>query len=622
MKQILNKIGLNVGFAIMLTMSSCGMGSSDSVDFIPAKSEKNSNWGMLGPDGKMLFEDEFKHKPSAVFNGYFTVEGDNGVSVYSLDGNKPKAVSSLENLVYAGYMSEGIIPVSRKGSRIEYYDSKGKLKFTLDPYKGNEITRVSGRFYEGIATVWLENDRCGAINSSGKMVVEPKFSHICDFNDGLALAIIPKAEKDTTEEVNWVVIDSKGNEKFKLKGMTPDSYSFQDGYLAVSKEDRYGLLNKKGEFLKLPEKVKSIVNYNSKYVLFAGDEGKGVMSLNGEVVVRPKYSDIGFLTEDKFIAKSDNEKFYIVNDKDERETELADVKQATVLYYWCQKFNIRTEFNIIVNEGEHEYKIYDGNGKPISKTDYYDISLNLPSSVVYSDYFNPEALANKLSNLFTLDGFNGVKLGSPFYLCFKDKTPEDVKYNSDYKFEDIEGGYKYSLDGEVDGTEDVVTSTPIYRTETYGYYYSYSYQTFDHYEYSWNKNSFVNKIIIGGEVEVADQYPEIKDALVKKLSEKGFKKEANEKSYALLTSEKAAIFITLAGKNGSSFVVAMVSKSLWNSNRNTFINMAVNSYNESSLGKNGKTVYNDAIIEDSTEFEDSTELVTSVVAETAVAVDW
>jgi hypothetical protein len=65
-----------ISFACLaLLVNSCSLfDSSDrSLDFIPAKVEKGENWGMLGPDGKMLFSDEFENMPSAVINGYFTV---------------------------------------------------------------------------------------------------------------------------------------------------------------------------------------------------------------------------------------------------------------------------------------------------------------------------------------------------------------------------------------------------------------------------------------------------------------------------------------------------------------------------------------------------------------------
>lgn len=603
MKHPLTKSAMLLALAGGLITSSCGSGSSDSIDFLPAKSEKNSNWGMVSPDGKMLFEDEFKDTPSAVINGCFYVKNDNGYTIYTLDGNKPKAIDGLEDLVSAGIMSQSVIPVAKKGGRIEYYNSNGKLKFTLEPYKNNEITKVSSRFIDGLAIVELENNRSGAINSSGKMVVEPIFEGISEFSDGLALAKMPKEPTDSTDDEKWVVIDSKGKEKFKLKDMTPVSNRYLNGRLSVKKGDRLGFVDKKGEFLKMPEKVQSIVDYNAKYVIYKGEDGVGVLDMEGQVVVRAKYSGLIFISEDKFLAESDSHKYYIVNNKDERETELQDIKGALPLKYNLARNGIDTDFEMLVVEGEHEYKIYNSKGEPSSKTDFYEIDLRFNDYVV-SDYFNAEALATKIANYFTPDGFNGVKIGSPLYNYFKDKQPKDVTYGSYYTFDDIEGGYKYTLRAHAEGNTSAVKSTPVYVTKNYGYY---TYQSFDHYDYSWNKEAIVNNIFISSDVSASDQFPAIKDTFVKAMTAKGFKKTADEKAYAVLTSDKAVVFIRPDSSNGSDFSIIMVSKSEWNRLSDSWIYDAVEKYNSSALGKDNQATVKSVMVDapaDTTEVEE------------------
>lgn len=61
-------------------MTACGESkSSNSLDYIAVKTSKDAKWGFIGPDGKMLYEEEFEKKPSPVINGFFTVEENDGI---------------------------------------------------------------------------------------------------------------------------------------------------------------------------------------------------------------------------------------------------------------------------------------------------------------------------------------------------------------------------------------------------------------------------------------------------------------------------------------------------------------------------------------------------------------
>ena len=184
-----------------------------TIEYIPYKMDKDDNWGMLKPDGTPLFKDEFEGTPSVVINGVFTVTDKNGVSVYTV-GEKPKPIKDCENLKSAGIMSEGIIPIVKKGERIKYIDINGKEKFTLMPYKNKEIEEVSSKFYEGLALIRTSENKYGWINNKGKVVIEPKYAGFyVYFSNGVAIMLKKTKDKEGKEKYIKVIIDKSGKEK-------------------------------------------------------------------------------------------------------------------------------------------------------------------------------------------------------------------------------------------------------------------------------------------------------------------------------------------------------------------------------------------------------------------------
>ena len=145
----MKKLLFCIGTLIAVLFSSCS--SSDlEVQYLPFKKDKDDNWGLINAKGKILYEDEFENCPSAVVNGYFSVEGKKGTyTVYKATEGSPTEI--IDGLVSVGCMSEGLIPVTKKNCRISYINEKGEEQFTLDPIKGNEITEVTSFFSDGLA---------------------------------------------------------------------------------------------------------------------------------------------------------------------------------------------------------------------------------------------------------------------------------------------------------------------------------------------------------------------------------------------------------------------------------------------------------------------------------------
>lgn len=566
----------------IVLLSSCQK-EKNELNYLPCKTDKESNWGMVGPDGQMLFDDEFENQPSAVMNGLFYVKENNGYSVYAAEA-KPRLIGDLEGLADVGFLSEGVIAASRKGERISFFDKDGNQQFTLEPIKGKEITSVSGYFMDERATILNEDGECGVIDAKGNVIVEPKYAWVSRYSGGFAIAK-PMEYADSMKNVTYELIDKKGEVITKIEGYdSPFPYDYKwnpsYGFIAAKKGDRWGIINKEGEFSKLPSKVAWISNLNKKYVIFKSDDSKfGVMTHDGEIVVRAKYKSIDFATDDTFVCESDSEKWYIVNNKDERTAEIEDITDISQYTERSAGLNYSTGFELIGHD-KTDYYLFKNNGEKVTKTEYYEIGASMLNafSWVFTDYFNATAAAKKLVSKVTDNGYADVTLGSPLYKYFSG-SPKDYTATDRYEIPDLKGGFRYGIWGIAFSDNDIAISTPVYRTERY---YWTSYQVFDHYSYSWNQKALCDYINVGISAESKDCYQELKSGAIAALKEKGFNVMTDEDAYALLQKGETVALLRTLGYHEEKLIFQMLlmTSTYWEKDGKEDIEYTIECYNE------------------------------------------
>ena len=105
---------------------------------------------------------------------------------------------------------------------------------------------------------------------------------------------------------------------FKVKDKyTNVDYKFHNGYLAVSDNENVVLLNEKGEVALKNSRLKgSVRNYivDEDCTPFYDGDAWGLMSIDGEVVVRAKYQSLRYVGSGIFIAENDD-KYDFLNAK-------------------------------------------------------------------------------------------------------------------------------------------------------------------------------------------------------------------------------------------------------------------------------------------------------------------
>lgn len=520
---------LAIAAACLPTVTSCsGDGLDLPFEYLAVQESEDGNWSFYSPDGETLFKDEFKNRPSNVVDGYFFVpEGKKELyTLYKFGGRLEPVTEGLKDV---GYMGDGLIPAVRENERISLLDGDGKVKFTLQPINGKEVTRCADRYSEGLLGIATTDDkgatRWGFVNTEGKVVIAPKYTFFAPFDDGVA--VVCTSDEPLAPEAEYAIIDKKGDvvKKFKA-GTTPIGFRFQEGRLALrDSNERVVMVDKKGETLvKLPAKVKAVYAWDSDYIVFKDEDGKyGVMDYEGEVLVRAKYDNIQIIGSNRFlgnIEESDETKAIIFDKDGEEEMRIDSYKNGVI---WMSQFGL-------CGHDKKTFTFLEEDGKARKNAEFANIG-GIHAGTIRSDFFDAQGIINEITGLITDKGIDKYAIGENPSQTFSDRAPQDFTYKS---YMELDGLTKDGLNYRI--TAAIYFSAPM---ADWGYDGSYNRQ------YYWNPNSFLYKAVI----DIVSENWGVKEAedLAKALVKKGFKNEMNATSKdiysAWLTKGDLGVFI-------------------------------------------------------------------------------
>lgn len=387
---------------VLLTLFSCNqqvVTDNNTIQYMPFQESEKSGWGLIGTDGQVLLDDEYKEMSTVVIRDrYFAKNKDGQWELYSIDQKRTKQIGDEYSQV--GVFFADIAPVVEKGNGIEFIDIDGYVKFTLDRVNGKEVSTCTN-FSDGVA-VFRIGKYCGAINTNGDVIVEPRYIEILPANEGKMLALDKKYEKyalsGDLDNVKYTILSTTGEElgTISTRRYKVASRYFENGALVVTNKSgsgvtRIGLIDVKGDWILKPtDKIKSIKSISNNTFIYNDGNGYGVMDFEGNKIIRPKYDNLIFANKSGLLfAKEDKEdsEFTLINMKEEQ---IGREHFANVLPFIDGK--------AIVQESADNWILIDENGVDQRlKQDIYSISASaFGQEVLVSEYVDYTKITNAL----------------------------------------------------------------------------------------------------------------------------------------------------------------------------------------------------------------------------------
>ena len=409
---------------VVLLLAACSKNLEQEVQYIPFQESDNSLWGMISPSGEVLFNDEFKEKPTIVRDDRFMVRNADGLwEIYTAEA-KPQKVGT--EYAFASMYQNGIALVAEKNKTISLIDRDGKVVKSLDKVDGKSVEEVQ-RFSEGYA-IFKSDKYYGVINEKGEKVIDAKYLKLNACSDGKFVALDRKyedeAKKDSSTNLKFDVLDTSGNVLLSLSMTKYKDFGsfFQNGlldvYIEAQNEKCGGIINDKGDVVIKPTaKIKKVGQIRGKHFTYNNGDGWGLMNLKGESVIRAKYDLLYFASDDMMVAMTKKEggsNVYKVIDFEDKQV-------GPDTYDDAYPFYLLNNTHAIVKISSSLYSIIDTEGKQVEKLpDMVHVGFSEGDQIVESDYIDMKVLVDGLR--ITENGVDSLTFSS---------TPEEVvKYYS------------------------------------------------------------------------------------------------------------------------------------------------------------------------------------------------
>lgn len=408
-------------FPILLIASifhSCGVDDKVSeipIGYIPVQLEKDGAWSFMARDGKIMFENVFKHEPTKVVSGLFSVEEEKGYALYSIEGEKYKLVNGLNNLAFVGSPNCGVIPICRAGERLSVVNLQGEHQFELSPVDGKEIISCGYHFEDDMLGVMDENNKFGFYDKSGKCAIAPSYDVTGAFSDGKALV-----EKDSV----WSVIDKTGELLFSLKdGQIPVcDWKYKHNRLIARDADghQFYVYNENGDVEKLPEFVYAVHDFNDEYIIYStGEDGqwglwsvnekRGLLTFAGENVISPGYKFLSFGDDNLMLASRDGKDWELLQNYSDMKNQI-DIDYNNVQY--IQGFGYVAQEYRYGGHDADEMVVLNKDGKEFTREKpFKTFGENWWSGVDKSQYIPTERIVNTISSMISTSGVGEYAFG-------------------------------------------------------------------------------------------------------------------------------------------------------------------------------------------------------------------
>ncbi|MBD5179184.1 MAG: WG repeat-containing protein, partial [Bacteroidales bacterium] len=303
-------------------------------------------------------------------------------------------------------------------------NKEGEEQFELGPINGKEIISCGPCFEDGMLWIRTEDNQEGFVNTSGVCTIEPIYDEVGPFYNNRALVL-----KDNI----WSVINKRGDNIFTFnKKMSPiegwamnktsprsSQHKINQIFLKDS-EGRFYMFDAKGELTKLSPKIKKIEGYYDNNIIYRSDSYEmGMMSLDGEIAIRPKYKQLSFGAKGELIGS------YKAN-----EWELLDYSGSIITKLDFSDVNFIKHFGYI-GWDKSCYTIINKDGQPFDKNlNFVNFSQVQSLGLGHSRYVPSAKIIETVMDMLTPDGVSQYKFGESMksIALAHDRTIESVLY--------------------------------------------------------------------------------------------------------------------------------------------------------------------------------------------------
>ncbi len=426
----------------MLLLASCN-GNSDSEDidvqYVAVKTTSSGDWGMVGPDGKMLFENEFKEQPSPVISGVFAVPEVDGLTVYKA-ASKPTVVAGMERLQSVGLPAEGMIVYIDKERLINITTIDGQKSVSLP----DNVIGCQSYFCDGMLSVVNKEGKWGYVDITGKLVIPCKYDGTSKFGDGVAFVATVRDDKQVVE-----IIDKTGAVVGKVREniiINAETRFFNGKCVAVNSDNRCGFLDKDGSFKRLNSEVAAVTQTTEAGFIFKTRDGLfGAMDYAGNSVVRARYDALSYVPGTKNFFSCVGSTYSLLDATGEKITDITGYRSINVAF---------PTFPLVAFTGSR-YEYLDKEGKTIGNIDFPAIG----TSAVFSTGLMLERDANIPTDSRIVFGLTNYVESVASMLSAAEETFESV-YGGGDEGNDGDDDFLELPDGE-QGFSGAISKYPI-----------------------------------------------------------------------------------------------------------------------------------------------------------------
>ena len=190
----------------------------------------NGLYGFVDASGNLVIPHKYRH----------AFDFSEGLAAVMDKNNRYGYINAKDETVipfkynFAHSFSERLAAVADENDLYGYINAKGE---TVIPHQ----YRNGLSFHEGLAAVRNENYRYGCINAKGKTIIPHRYLNVRSFHEGIAIAVRKATDKSV------LFLDPSG--KALPLGDYPYASDCRNGTIAVKKDGRFGIIDKRGNVI-------------------------------------------------------------------------------------------------------------------------------------------------------------------------------------------------------------------------------------------------------------------------------------------------------------------------------------------------------------------------------------